>query len=175
MIRSIVFWNEPYGLEEGDAVLFLGETRELALAPDAACVHLSMDGARIVAPAAKETLLTQAVATFFARELLALIRRCAEHRAASHDFPYRKIALTRAQGRWGSCSAKNALNFSLMLAGAPVETIDYVVVHELVHTRIKNHSPAFWMHVGSIMPDYKTHKRTLRTLATRRFSPRTTR
>jgi predicted metal-dependent hydrolase len=40
---------------------------------------------------------------------------------------------------------------------APLEVIDYVVVHELVHTRIKNHSPAYWCRVAEIMPDYKQH------------------
>ena len=38
---------------------------------------------------------------------------------------------------------------------APLEVVDYVVVHELVHTKIKNHSKTFWLRVGEIMPDYK--------------------
>lgn len=41
---------------------------------------------------------------------------------------------------------------------APLSVIDYVVVHELVHLRILNHSPEFWTAVGEIIPDYKLHK-----------------
>jgi predicted metal-dependent hydrolase len=45
---------------------------------------------------------------------------------------------------------------------APPEVVDYVIVHELVHTKIKNHSKSFWRRVGEIMPEYKVHVRWLR-------------
>jgi predicted metal-dependent hydrolase len=45
---------------------------------------------------------------------------------------------------------------------APIEVIDYVIVHELVHTLHKNHSPSFWQEVGLIMPKYKASKSWLK-------------
>lgn len=70
-------------------------------------------------------------------------------------FKYNKVNITDAEKRWGSCSQKGNLNFSWRLIMAPLRVIDYVVVHELCHLEIKNHSKAFWIKVKTLMPDYK--------------------
>ncbi|WP_183604608.1 M48 family metallopeptidase [Paenibacillus phyllosphaerae] len=57
--------------------------------------------------------------------------------------------------KWGSCSSDRKLTFNYRLAMAPVDVIDYVVVHELSHLTHMNHDRSFWRLVGSIMPDYK--------------------
>ena len=57
------------------------------------------------------------------------------------------IRITSARTRFGSCSGKNSLCFSLYLMAYPPEAIEYVVVHELAHIRHKNHSPAFYAEV----------------------------
>ncbi len=72
------------------------------------------------------------------------------------------LHITSARTRFGSCSGKNSLSFSLYLMRYPAEAIDYVVVHELSHIRHKNHSPAFYAEVARYMPDYKTHQAMLR-------------
>jgi len=56
---------------------------------------------------------------------------------------------------WGSCSSKNNINLNYLLIMAPMKVIDYVIVHELVHTIHKNHSTKFWQKVETIMPNYK--------------------
>ena len=78
-----------------------------------------------------------------------------------------KIGITSANTRWGSCSAKNSLNFTWKLIMADLDTIDYVVVHELAHIKEKNHSKNFWSLVGLYKPDYKDSKKKLRGLAVR--------
>ncbi len=65
------------------------------------------------------------------------------------------LRITSAQTRWGSCSAKNGLNFSYRLAMLPLDVIEYVVVHELAHTRHHNHSAAFWSFVAQMLPGYQ--------------------
>lgn len=72
-----------------------------------------------------------------------------------------KISITSARTRWGSCSEENNLAFSFRLIMAPPEVIDYVVVHELLHMREKNHSSKFWKLVLEVMPQYKVHRRWL--------------
>ncbi|MFO7569160.1 MAG: SprT family zinc-dependent metalloprotease [Smithellaceae bacterium] len=72
------------------------------------------------------------------------------------------IRITSARSRWGSCSSENALAFSFRLMMAPIEAIDYVVIHELMHIRQKNHSSKFWHLVLEAMPQYKMHRRWLR-------------
>ena len=62
---------------------------------------------------------------------------------------------------WGSCSSKNNINLNYLLVMAPMLVIDYVIIHELVHTIHKNHSENFWNAVEAIMPDYKEAKKWL--------------
>lgn len=63
--------------------------------------------------------------------------------------------------RWGSCSHKGNLNFAWRVIMAPLEVIDSVVLHELVHLKIKNHSKSFWMKVKQMQPNYDLHKKWL--------------
>ena len=72
------------------------------------------------------------------------------------------VKITGAKTRFGSCSAKNRLCFSLYLMACPDAAIDYVVVHELAHIRHKNHSPAFYAEVAKVMPDYKERRKLLK-------------
>lgn len=68
---------------------------------------------------------------------------------------YSKIKISDAAKRMGSCSAKGNLNFSWRLIMAPLENIDYVVVHELIHLDERNHSRNFWKKVCAVLPDYR--------------------
>jgi predicted metal-dependent hydrolase len=72
------------------------------------------------------------------------------------------MSVSGARKRWGSCSGKGRLSFAWRLVMAPVDVIDYVIVHELAHIEHHNHSKAFWALVGEIMPDYKVKKRWLK-------------
>lgn len=65
------------------------------------------------------------------------------------------VKLSEAKARWGSCSTKNNLNFAWRLVMCPLSVIDYVVVHELSHITYKNHSPAFWARVKTVLPTYE--------------------
>lgn len=77
-------------------------------------------------------------------------------------FKYKSITINSASSRWGSCGPRNTLNFSWRLVTAPMSVIDCVVVHELVHTEIKNHSHKFYARLGSILPDYKECEKWLK-------------
>jgi predicted metal-dependent hydrolase len=74
-----------------------------------------------------------------------------------HLFP-KGAKITSARYRWGSCSRDNRLSFSWRIIMAPLNVIDYVLIHELVHIREKNHSKSFWNYVESFIPDYKKHR-----------------
>jgi predicted metal-dependent hydrolase len=83
--------------------------------------------------------------------------------ADRHNLQYQKIRISSARTRWGSCSLKGALSFSWRLILMPMEMVDYVVVHELVHTLFHNHSKRFWDQVEQILPDYRERRKWLRT------------
>ena len=72
------------------------------------------------------------------------------------------VRITDARQRWGSCNHRGGLNFSWRLIQAPLEIVDYVIVHELVHLRQPDHSRKFWAKVEALMPDYERRRKWLR-------------
>jgi predicted metal-dependent hydrolase len=64
--------------------------------------------------------------------------------AIQYGFRYKRLSIRSSRTRWGSCSADDSINLSLHLMHLPDHLIDYVILHELCHTRCKNHGPAFW-------------------------------
>lgn len=64
--------------------------------------------------------------------------------------------------RWASCDTKGNLRFNWRIIQAPMRLVDYVVAHELVHLRHKEHDKAFWSALGRAMPDYDDRRETLR-------------
>ena len=72
-----------------------------------------------------------------------------------HGFSYNKVFIRNQKTRWGSCSAKNNISLNMKLVRLPDEMIDYVLIHELVHTRIKNHANGFWAELNRLVGDAK--------------------
>ncbi len=66
------------------------------------------------------------------------------HLAREHGFTFNNASVRNQRTRWGSCSQKNNISLNIKLVLLPKELIDYVILHELVHTRIHNHSKKFW-------------------------------
>lgn len=92
------------------------------------------------------------------RELVERIVALAE----TYDFSVGKISVRSQKTRWGSCSAKNNISLNVKLMRLPRELVDYVLCHELVHTRIKNHGHDFWKELSGIMGDAKERDAVLR-------------
>ena len=82
--------------------------------------------------------------------------------ARAHGFEYNRVFVKNQRTLWGSCSARNNINLNVNLLRLPDELRDYVIVHELVHTRHKNHSRAFWDEMNRILGDGKHFQRKLR-------------
>ncbi|MBQ7034708.1 MAG: M48 family metallopeptidase [Clostridia bacterium] len=72
------------------------------------------------------------------------------------------VRITSAKTRYGSCSGKNAICFSLYLMEKSPRAVDYVVVHELAHIKQHNHSPAFYKEIEKILPDYRERIKELK-------------
>lgn len=73
------------------------------------------------------------------------------------------IRISSARTRWGSHSTRGTISFTWRLVMAPLEIIDYVIVHELMHARQPNHSQKFWDLVAAVLPDYRQRRQWLKT------------
>ncbi len=83
--------------------------------------------------------------------------------AQKHGFAYNRVFIRNQKTRWGSCSIKNNINLNINLVRLPDELIDYTILHELVHTRVTNHSRRFWDQMDALLGDAKKIDKKLST------------
>lgn len=85
-----------------------------------------------------------------------------EQLARQHNLYYSKLTIRKSKTRWGSCSGRNHISLSLYLMRLPAEIIDYVIMHELTHTREHNHSKNFWNLLEHYLPGAKLLEKKLK-------------
>ncbi|WP_281401009.1 M48 family metallopeptidase [sulfur-oxidizing endosymbiont of Gigantopelta aegis] len=76
-----------------------------------------------------------------------------DHYSEQYQLPYNRLTVRAQKTRWGSCSAKKNINLNYRLLFIDEVLLDYILVHELVHTVQMNHSASFWTHLESLMSD----------------------
>src|SRR5262245_31074817 len=104
-------------------------------------------------------VVSEAEARIGARELVSAL---VEEEAERVGVVYQRIRIGSQRTLWGSCSARGTLSFNWRLVLAPLEVLDYVVVHELCHLRVPNHSRRFWALVERHRPCWRQQRDWLR-------------
>jgi hypothetical protein len=164
---------------QGSQVLFLGRPREMTFVPASgkrAKVLLADYQLIIHLPAdrlAGQDIVSKALHTFYLRSAATLLTERTNFWAQEIGVRPQKISLRAQKTRWGSASPRGNINYNWHIVMAPLEVVDYLVVHELCHMKVPNHSAAFWQLVGQFVPAFKQHRLWLRqngTLLTRLFS-----
>ena len=84
------------------------------------------------------------------------------HLAKEHGFMFNNVSIREQRTRWGSCSHKNNISLNLKLVLLPKELIDYVMLHELVHIQIHDHSKEFWDELDRYIENSKVMAKRLR-------------
>ncbi|MFT5702955.1 MAG: putative metal-dependent hydrolase [Rickettsiales bacterium] len=91
-----------------------------------------------------------------------LVLRCREL-AEKNNLQIKKVILKKQKTIWGSCSALNIISLNINLAYLKDELIDYVILHELAHVKVKNHSREFWNELERMLPNSKELNRQLKS------------
>lgn len=82
--------------------------------------------------------------------------------ALREGYEYKEIIVKQMKSRWGSCDQDKRIVLNIFLMELPIELIDYVILHELAHTRALNHGPNFWKEFEAHLPNAKSIRRQLR-------------
>lgn len=104
----------------------------------------------------------KAVEEFYKAKASEVIHDRLQHFNQHYALSYKRVTFRNQKTRWGSCSSEKNLNFNWRLIMAPIEVIDYVVVHELCHLGQMNHSKKFWSFVAETQPNYAETKKWLK-------------
>ncbi len=152
----------PRKFLEGDEFFFLGKSYFLQLTGAKKSV-LRLREEHFQLSKSAQPNAEQHFEKWYKKEAKKTFTEQVEFYATKYDFEYAKIKLSSARTRWGSCSSNGNINLTWRLVMAPLEIIDYVVVHELSHLREHNHSKAFWAQVEATLPDYKSRRKWLKT------------
>ena len=106
----------------------------------------------VIACPAHADFTTERVQTLVKNAVMRAMRKKAEeylpplvqYWSSLFDLPYNKVTISKARSRWGSCSSQRDISLSFYLMLLPAHLMDYVILHELAHTREMNHGPKFW-------------------------------
>ncbi|MDI3257539.1 MAG: SprT family zinc-dependent metalloprotease [Kyrpidia sp.] len=155
----------------GDIFYFLGNPYPLKIAevPETAAGALQLDNDHFFAtipgswsPEVRRERLSRLFQQWYRRAGYEwALRRIAVYARQLRCFPD-KVAVRDQKTRWGSCSSQGAIYLNWRVFIAPLDVVDYVIVHELAHLRHFDHSPDFWRLVESVLPHYADAKTWLR-------------
>ncbi len=113
-------------------------------------------------PQAAPEQMRDAVQTWLMRQAKPYFTGRLDFFAAQAGVRWTQLGLSGARTRWGSASADGRIRLNWRLMHLKPALIDYVVVHELSHLKVMDHSPQFWDAVGQVMPDYPARRKELR-------------
>ena len=142
-------------LDDGDVIKVLGKNYIIKSSNSS---RVSQDDEFLYLP----TNRVEALKSYLKKVLKPYIMSRVKYYADLGGYNYKSIAISSAKSNWGSCGYRNSLHFTFRLALCPSEVIDYIVVHELVHTSIKNHSKNFYAKVEELYPNYKEANKFLK-------------
>lgn len=149
---------------EGEAFLFLGREYYLKIERGAGpIVTLGASTLNVIVPDPTDAgAVRNAVFRWYRFQAETILRDAVAAYSRMLGVPAPAYKVKNQAKRWGSCTAKNHLNFNVKIAMAPLEQLEYVAAHEVCHVKVKDHSPRYWALLRSIMPDSDARKKALK-------------
>ena len=160
--------TEKKKLIQDNKILFLGQRIDIKIMESSLLINggfCELKDNELIVNISKNwqnTLLESVVINWYKKESFEIISEKVSFYANSFNFQYGTITIRDQKTIWGSCNSKNNLSFNWKAIFFNNDVIDYLVVHELVHTIHKNHSKKYWQAVENILPNYKELNKMLK-------------
>jgi len=152
-----------HGLTQGQLDLASRMRTPDATPKHAAASDTDADGALTLTVAnADEATVRAALEAWYRRQAQAIVAERLALWNQRYGFTYHRVTIKEQKTRWGSCSRQGNLNFNWRLLLAPLDILDYVLIHELSHLKEQNHSARFWAVVALACPEYRARRQWLR-------------
>ncbi|MCE1164245.1 MAG: M48 family metallopeptidase [Bacteroidetes bacterium] len=149
-----------FALKENELVLF-GELFEFAHRPELRRKTIIDRESRRIESGNDILADAKSKYGFYKKLASEYISKKAEAAAKEHGFSFNRLFIRSQKTKWGTCSSAKNISFNWRLVICPEYVCDYLIIHELVHTEIMNHSKKYWERVGLLFPEYKKAKKWL--------------
>jgi len=151
----------------GEQILFLGRRYRLKVKEaQMECSSVpKLIGRRIfisvnkhLSPKERKEIIKDALIKWYSSKSTEIIKQRINRYSKIMSVMPQEIKIKDQKKRWGSCSKNGILRFNWRIAIAPISVVDYIVVHELCHLKIKSHSSNFWRLLSLVLPDYQRRR-----------------
>lgn len=150
----------------GETVLFLGQSYSLQFKNAQSKPQISIVGNTIICHARLDKITKTAIRAAFIgwykQQAQSYLTERSNKISQQTDLHAHSITVKTYRARWGSCTLSGHIQYNWKLLMAPPDVIDYVIIHELCHTKHHNHSATFWHLVETYMPDYRSARNWLK-------------
>lgn len=164
---------KTFSAKDGEEIYFLGRKLKLKIvdyisSTDGKNPEINLSNDLIIFKQNANSDITSSIQKLYKSEAIKIFRERVDfyidqfNKLFGYDLSYGEIKISNGRKILGSCSSSGNLNFSWRLIQAPIDVIDYVVVHEIVHLKVKNHKRTFWLKVNCLKPDYEQNIKWLK-------------
>ena len=144
-----------------DMALMLGSLYPIKIKTDQS-KKLTFNGEEFLVCSSDQALIHSSLKKWYKKKFREVAIPRLTYFADQYNLSVNQVRIKEQKTLWGSCSSRNNINLNYLLIMAPMNVIDYVIIHELAHTIHRNHSSHFWKTVESMMPNFKEAKTWLK-------------
>lgn len=146
--------------EPGERFPYLGDQHEVVVERRSSS-QIAENEFRLAKHHVEQTSVQRALEMLYRRKARERFEKQSSRFADEMGVEYDEIEIRNQRTKWGSCSTTGTLGLNWRLMMAPVDVIDYIVIHELAHLQEQNHTDEFWSLVAEYDPNYQSHARWL--------------